>query len=70
MAIIWKMEIFIFTNTEKSIPLNRIDCGDNSTSIDDYRTTLTSLQSLDDIPINWAEDFLLIYARYETRIGL
>jgi hypothetical protein len=58
--------IYLQANTEKSIPLNRIDCGDNSTSIKDYSTTLTSLQSLDDIPINWAEDFLLIYARYET----
>jgi len=58
-------KIYLQANSQQHNPLSHIDCDDDNTSVNDYSKTLTSLQSLDDIPVTWTNDLLLIYARYE-----
>ena len=56
--------IYIQTDTNGDYPEGQIDCTDNHTVENAFSKTLSSIHTLDDIPANWSDDHIQLYARY------
>jgi fibronectin type 3 domain-containing protein len=58
--------IFLQTTTNIASSERRIDCGENNGVSNVYSKTLTSVESLAHMAVNWTDDSLSLYGIYES----
>jgi hypothetical protein len=59
-------ELFLQAQTNIHTSENRINCGGNAIGANIYSKTLTSIESLENMKINWPDDQLTLYAVYQN----